>query len=67
MKCILIHTPTYLPPIQFQPDELFGPGGEKTAIKGVYCMTQNQRPYTRMTKRNAFVICKSLTRIFFGI
>lgn len=29
MKCILIHTPTYLPPIQFQPDELFGPEGEK--------------------------------------
>lgn len=29
MKCILIHTPTYLPPKQFQPDELFGPGGEK--------------------------------------
>lgn len=31
MKCILIHTPTYLPPIQFQPDELFGPGGEKNS------------------------------------
>lgn len=29
MKCILIHTPTYLPPIQFQPDELFGPEDQK--------------------------------------